>query len=65
VRDRAAAVAEGGGGRCRSGGGGDRLEWRRRRWSRERQGLRELWNEKQNDTGQTTIYRFENINNGS
>jgi hypothetical protein len=33
------------------GGGGDRQ-------SREQQGLREFWDEKRNDTGQTTIYRF-------
>jgi hypothetical protein len=35
-------------------GGGDRR-------SRERWGLREFWNEKRNNTGQTTIYMFENI----
>jgi hypothetical protein len=40
------------------GGGGDRR-------SRERQGLREFWDEKQNDMGRATIYRFENISNGS
>jgi hypothetical protein len=33
--------------------------------SRERQGLREFWNGKQNNTGRATIYRFKNINNGS
>jgi hypothetical protein len=40
------------------GGGGD---WR----SRERQGLREFWDEKQNDMGRATIYRFKNISSGS
>jgi hypothetical protein len=40
------------------GGGGDRQ-------SRERRGLREFWDEKQNDTGWATIYRFKNISNGS
>jgi hypothetical protein len=35
------------------------------RWSRERQGLRDFWNEKQNNTGRATIYRFKNINSGS
>jgi hypothetical protein len=40
------------------GGGGDQ-------WSRERWGLRKFWNEKRNDTGHATIYRFENINNSS
>jgi hypothetical protein len=40
------------------GGGGDRR-------SRERWGLREFWDEKRNDTGLTTIYRFKNINSGS
>jgi hypothetical protein len=39
------------------GGGGDR-------WSRERQGLREFWDEKRNDTGRTSIYRFKNISTG-
>jgi hypothetical protein len=33
-------------------GGGDRQ-------SREQQGLREFWDEKRNDKGQATIYRFE------
>jgi hypothetical protein len=35
------------------------------RRSRERQRLREFWDEKWNDTGQTTIYRFENISRDS
>jgi hypothetical protein len=35
------------------------------RWSRERQRLREFWDEKWNDTWQTTIYRFENISRDS
>jgi hypothetical protein len=39
------------------GGGGDR-------WSRERRGLREFWDEKRNDTGRTSIYRFKNISTG-
>jgi hypothetical protein len=33
--------------------------------SRERQGLRDFWNEKQNNTRWATIYRFKNINSGS
>jgi hypothetical protein len=40
------------------GGGGDRR-------SRERWELREFWDEKQNDTGRATNYRFENISSGS
>jgi hypothetical protein len=40
------------------GGGGDRR-------SNKRRGLREFWDKKRNDTGQTTIYRFENISSGS
>jgi hypothetical protein len=36
------------------GSGGDQ-------WSRERRGLREFWDEKQNDMGRADIYRFENI----
>jgi hypothetical protein len=35
------------------------------RRSRERQRLREFWDEKWNDTGQTTIYTFENISRDS
>jgi hypothetical protein len=38
------------------GGRGDR--WSR---ERERQGLRDFWDEKRNDTGRSDIYRFENI----
>jgi hypothetical protein len=34
------------------------------RRSRERRGLREFWDEKRNDTGQTIIYRFKNISSG-
>jgi hypothetical protein len=30
----------------------------------DRQGLREFWDEKRNDTGRDTIYRFKNISNG-
>jgi hypothetical protein len=30
-----------------------------------RQGLREFWDEKQNDTGHATIYRFKTIRIGS
>jgi hypothetical protein len=41
-----------------AGAGGD---W----WSRERWGLREFWDEKWNDTGRATIYRFKNITSGS
>jgi hypothetical protein len=33
--------------------------------SRDRQGLREIWDEKRNVTGWATIYRFENISSGS
>jgi hypothetical protein len=29
----------------------------------DRQGLREFWDEKRNDTGRDTIYRFKNISN--
>jgi hypothetical protein len=45
-------------------GGGDRRS--RERWSREREqrGLREFWDEKRNDMGQTDIYRFKNIMSG-
>jgi hypothetical protein len=39
------------------GGGGDRQ-------SREQRRFKEFWDEKQNDTGRTTIYRFKNISNG-
>jgi hypothetical protein len=35
------------------------------RWRRERRGLREFYDEKQNVTGRATIYRFETINSGS
>jgi hypothetical protein len=35
------------------------------RWSRERRGLREFLDEKQNDMGLGTIYRFEIISSGS
>jgi hypothetical protein len=35
------------------------------RWSRERRGLREFWDKKQNNTGRATIYRFKNISSGS
>jgi hypothetical protein len=34
-------------------------------WSREQWELREFWDEKQNDTGWATIYRFEHISNDS
>jgi hypothetical protein len=34
-------------------------------WSRERQRLREFWDEKRNNTGHTIIYRFVNISIGS
>jgi hypothetical protein len=45
------------------GGGSD---WRSRdRQSREWRGLRKFWDEKRNDMGQATIYRFEIISNGS
>jgi hypothetical protein len=40
------------------GSGGDRH-------SREWRGLREFWDEKRNNTGQATIYRFEDISSGS
>jgi hypothetical protein len=40
------------------GGGGDLH-------SRERWGLREFWDERQNDMGRATIYKFKNINSGS
>jgi hypothetical protein len=40
------------------GGGGDRQ-------SREWRGLIEFWDEKRNDTGRATIYRFKNISNSS
>jgi hypothetical protein len=40
------------------GGGGDRQ-------SREQRRFKEFWDEKQNDTGRTTIYRFKNISSGS
>jgi hypothetical protein len=39
-------------------GGGDQQ-------SRERQGLKEFWDEKRNETEQATIYRFDNISSGS
>jgi hypothetical protein len=45
------------------GSGGDRRS--RERWSRERRGLREFLDEKQNDMGLATIYRFKNISNSS
>jgi hypothetical protein len=55
------------------------VEWRRRRPAQvasmavletdgvesARWGLREFWDEKQNDTGQATIYWFKPINSGS
>jgi hypothetical protein len=53
------------------GGGGDLLEeggidgGSGDRWSRERWGLREFWDEKRNDTERVTIYKFENISRGS
>jgi hypothetical protein len=45
------------------GGSGDRQSRERQRL-RERRGLRVFWDEKQNDTGRTTIYRFKNISIG-
>jgi hypothetical protein len=44
-------------------GGGDQRSIER--WSRERRRLREFWDEKQNDTGWDTIYKFKNISNDS
>jgi hypothetical protein len=45
-------------------GGGDQRT--RERWSRrERRGLRVFWDKKRNDTGQATIYMFENISSDS
>jgi hypothetical protein len=35
------------------------------RQSRERRGLREFWDEKRNDMGWATIYRFKNISSCS
>jgi hypothetical protein len=35
------------------------------RWSREQWELGEFWDEKQNDIGWTTIYRFKHISNDS
>jgi hypothetical protein len=43
--------------------GGDQQSRERR--SREKRGLREFWDEKRNDMGRATIYRFKNISNGS
>jgi hypothetical protein len=45
--------------------GSDGDWWSREQRSRERWGLREFWNEKRNDMGWATIYRFKNINSGS
>jgi hypothetical protein len=62
---------------CVDGGSGDRPEeggvdgsggdwWSRERQGlQERQGLREFWDEKRNDMGRATIYRFKNISSGS
>jgi hypothetical protein len=45
-------------------GGGDQQS--RERWRlREQRGLSEFWDEKRNDMGRATIYRFENISSGS
>jgi hypothetical protein len=58
VAQEVCGVDGGGGDRPKEGGGGDR-------WSRERQRLREFWDEKRNDTRRATIYRFKNISSGS
>jgi hypothetical protein len=65
MRGRAAVVPKGGGGRCRRGSRGDQLELHRWWQSRELRELREFWDEKRNDMGWATIYRFENISSGS
>jgi hypothetical protein len=43
-----------------------REDWQSREWrSRERWGLKKFYDEKLNDTGRATIYRFKNISSGS